>query len=68
MAGEANANRSYRFREAGVYVVNPRTHIAVAGPFRSTDHAQTEAKRRDMKWGSAPDPLTVEVVGPVAVA
>lgn len=62
MSGESRADRRYRGREAGWYVVNPETRIAVAGPFVEREWAEREARHRNAHPPVAPCELEVEEV------
>lgn len=58
---EDAANRAYRENVPGWYVVQPRTDLAVAGPYSGEKNARVEAARRDAAWRHV-DPNLLVVV------
>jgi hypothetical protein len=56
---ERHAQRRYILDEPGFYVVNPKTDIAVAGPYDEAEQARGDANRRNATLPAAPDPLVV---------
>lgn len=60
----AYAQRCWNADVNGYYVVNPRTRIAVDGPYDSQEDAQRSASRRNAELPIASDLLEVRLIEP----